>query len=507
MSSDKFLLKFIQEISKIISRENINIEYEVTNLLVNITESKYGYFNNIILKDGEYFNEGLVMIDKYNKVDKELLQNFKDSLFALNEKTKNEIWSQNYFNKKECSYINLERINRKCPIKDFKYYVVIPLNYLGKPVGCIALAGDTDYKKYKNLYNLGEIIASIIWSRRNIKNINELDKLKERNFYISQISHELKTPLNSILGFSQLLREEDDNKNVKEYTKYIIDNGERLLKLINGVLNINRLDYFKVEKKQINLKRFIDMKIKKYINREDLKKNIKIDEKYNVVYDENLLYNLFANLFTNINKYTTKDGVVNIYIKIINSKLWVYLENSGEIKLKKDIFEPFNKNNDNNGGSGLGLSIIKKIVDLHNEKIIFTQLNNLVQFRLSFNYIEFKYKMRFVYLEDNKFNQLLMKNIIKNHKLDIKDNAHDFLEYIRNYDFLLLDWHLNTVNGRDVLEILIKNNIHIPVIVITADTNPIVLKRLNDKGIKYFNKPINILEFKNYFQQYYSVKI
>lgn len=115
--------------------------------------------------------------------------------------------------------------------------------------------------------------------------------------------------------------------------------------------------------------------------------------------------------------------------------------------------------------------------------------------------------MKFLYLEDNLFNQLLMKHIITKQTLDIKSHAHNLLDYIRNYDVLLLDWHLNHINGDDVVKMVKKHNINIKIIVITADTNPVVLKNLTNDNLKYFNKPLNIIEFKNYLEKTLDIDI
>lgn len=76
-----------------------------------------------------------------------------------------------------------------------------------------------------------------------------------------------------------------------------------------------------------------------------------------------------------------------------------------------------------------------------------------------------------------------MKNILKDKSLVIKDNAYDILSYIKDYDILLLDIHLDNINKFDVIEILRKNEIKILIIVITADTNNYILEKLHKLNI------------------------
>lgn len=323
------------------------------------------------------------------------------------------------------------------------------------------------------------------------------------NKYISRLSHELKTPLNAILGFAQLLKE--DKTNIDEFLDYIIQNSEDLIYLINNFLNFNRLDYFSINKEIINFSNLLKEYIKLF-SRKDIQLMVDINEEDIFIYtDLTLLKNILKNLITNAHKHCLNKGIVKIYTTIENNKLWFYIENNGHIPIDDEtkIFEPFKKFNTL---TGFGLSVIKKASDIINEKIIFDQKDNFVKFKLSLNYIKYR-KMKFLYIEDNKFNQILMKNIIKYHILDVKDNAHNFLDSIREYDFLLLDWHLNHFNGKDVVRELRKHNINIPIIVITADTTPQLIQKFTEQKIKYFNKPLNINDFKKYFREKYTLNI
>ena len=112
---------------------------------------------------------------------------------------------------------------------------------------------------------------------------------------------------------------------------------------------------------------------------------------------------------------------------------------------------------------------------------------------------------KFLYLEDNKLNQLIMKNILHKHSLTLKDNAHDVLDYVERYDILLLDFHLNHTNGNDVIELLQQKKINIPIIMVTSESSPEKLEYFKEKGVMYFNKPVNVTNFKKYLEKNYNV--
>ena len=380
------LTSFIKGLSTIVYKNQMNYEFLLTKLLVELTTSNYGYFNNVINKDEKYYNEALFMIDSTNKVDKKLIDRFCGSKFPLNN-NEHHVWASNFYKPNEISIFNVDEhySNRKCPIKQFNYYCNIPLNYNNEVVGCIALANDTNvYDDIKTtLLYISYIISNLIWSQREIyKNLLLKEEIKSQTYYISQISHELKTPLNAIMGFAQLLKEDITKSDV--FLEYIIDNGEKLLSLINEYLNLNRLDFFNIKKIQLDLSYYLNKAILYNINRKDLTINNNIVECI-INTDKKLLITLLDNILSNVNKYTTENGIVNIYIKQVKDKLWLYVENSGQLNLKKDeLFKPFIKGNIHNIGHGLGLSMIKKSCDILNENVILSQIEDFVSIRISF---------------------------------------------------------------------------------------------------------------------------
>lgn len=521
---NKNISQFSNILSNIISNnyDMHNLCYNITKELIIFTGCKYGYFAEVKYKDNLPHLWANIYIDTLGKnlYENTLKKNPDGIYFPITDKEK--IWTRSYFEEKSIIDNKIDNLPiRNCPITQITNYYSKQLRFKGDIVGVIALAGkeidfdDAFCKTYKPIMN---IISNIIWSRKLLKK-NELVqskleqekaitkiKLEEQNYYISQISHELKTPLNSILGFTQLLKLKN-NPDINEYLNYILENGNNLMELINESLSLNRLDFFTVNKEYNNLFENINNCLlnNKSIMKPNTVINIDINKGYYIYTDKKLLINILNNLITNAYKYTTKTISINCNIK--NSKLYLNICNSGNLLIKMDnIFKPFEKHTESTG-HGLGVSIIKRILDTLDETIECTSSNNIVTFSLSFPYVQKKEKeaYKIVYLEDNKFNQILMKEILKGCNLTIKDNAHDFLSYIRDYDLLLLDMNLNHINGKDVIKILKNEEINISVIIVTADTTNIISQYFKEENLKYFNKPINIEEFRKYLGKTYGL--
>lgn len=323
--------------------------------------------------------------------------------------------------------------------------------------------------------------------------------------FISQISHELKTPLNSILGFAQLLKMESNS----EFIDHIINGGDKLMMLINDSLNLNRLDKYNINYTYIPVYKCVQDEINESIT--SLKKlNITVynnlDKNLTVYCDAFLFDRIIKNLLSNAIKYNIASGELIISNVLDGGKMYISIKNSGSLKIdSQNLFMPFCTSDRDGGGTGLGLSITRKIFDVLGESIKTNVTDTHVEFIFSIKY-KISNTKKILYIEDNKMNQILMKNILKNYEFTIKDHADDILNYINEYDILLLDLYLeNNVSGFDIINVLRENDIIIPIIVITADTNPDTCKKLHEMGIKYFNKPIPIVNFLEYINETFFI--
>ena len=219
-----------------------------------------------------------------------------------------------------------------------------------------------------------------------VENINDmstnLDKMeKMRQEFISNVSHEIKSPLTSIKGFAQILKSKNISEEKRlEYLNIIELESSRLSKLSENLLKLTTLesDSNGFEAKEYRL----DTQIKDVVlalEPQWIDKNINMDlnlEKVSILGDKELLSQVWINLIQNSIKFTQSGGEISLSLINKNDKVEFYIKDNGP-GIPKDelvhIFERFykvDKARDRSiGGSGLGLSIVKKIIDLHNAKI------------------------------------------------------------------------------------------------------------------------------------------
>ena len=205
--------------------------------------------------------------------------------------------------------------------------------------------------------------------------VKELGKteLLQKDF-IDNVSHEIKTPISSIQGFAKLLDDENlSNEERKEYIGIIIEESERLLKLSNSTLKLAKLQHQdKITKKeQINITEQI-RKVLAVLEPKWREKNLKVDISLNNIYfegDENLLFQVWMNLIDNAIKFSNKNGKIEIKIEEIKENIEVEIKDNGIGMEKEDIEKIYSRfyqvdKSHSGEGSGLGLSIVKRIIEL-----------------------------------------------------------------------------------------------------------------------------------------------
>ncbi len=197
-----------------------------------------------------------------------------------------------------------------------------------------------------------------------------------RNDFISDISHEFKSPITSIEGYTKLLADSNDEAK-DEYTDIILHETERLSNMATNILTINKLDNENI----INTEEFkLDEQIRRSIlllenkwNEKAIELDVDLDDVI-IKANKDLINQIWINLLDNAIKFSPLNG--RISIKLINheKRCEFIIEDEGIGISKEDqekIFEKFYKadKSRNIEGTGLGLSIVKRIVDLHEGEI------------------------------------------------------------------------------------------------------------------------------------------
>lgn len=220
----------------------------------------------------------------------------------------------------------------------------------------------------------------------------EIEKLKEldtiRKNLISRVSHELKTPLVSVLGGAELLLtvyNENFNKDILEIVELIEKGGRRLRDLVDNLIDITRIEYskLKLNKQKENLSEIIreNSKEMKYLIKErKIKLNLNLPETLFLTLDKIRIEEVIMNLLSNAIKNTPPEGIINVILKkkgdwaelsvndtgigLTNEEKDFLFTRFGKIERYGDGYEYIDIQ-----GSGLGLFITKEIVDLHEGEI------------------------------------------------------------------------------------------------------------------------------------------
>ena len=235
--------------------------------------------------------------------------------------------------------------------------------------------GKDGIKKYYKIY----INPSQVKDVGAILLIMEVTKEVEaeiiRSEFTSNVSHELKSPLTSIMGFAEMIKSDmvTDEKDIKEFSGMIYKESSRLLQLIEELLSLSKLNEENIVlKENVNVRKVAE-DVADSLSFEAKKKNIdiEIEGEGEIISANTLIYEMLFNLVSNSIKYSNDDKVVKIKIEDGKDKMLISVEDQG-IGIKREeiprIFERFytvdKSRSKQNGGTGLGLSIVKHIINV-----------------------------------------------------------------------------------------------------------------------------------------------
>jgi CheY-like chemotaxis protein len=347
--------------------------------------------------------------------------------------------------------------------------------------------------------------------------------------------------MNSILGFAQILELGDLNTGQKKSVNHILKSGRHLLNLINEVLDISRIEAgrlsLNIETIEVNstLDEMSDIIRPLALERGVKINKIEIPTKLFVKSDKQSLNQILLNLLHNAVKYNKPSGLVSINAKKIisddsnESFIRISITDTGYGITDEDItkiFTPFERIGVHNvgiEGTGLGLAVVKKLVEsmggfvgvesvvgvgstfwiqfLADKDVDTNQNSDLVQDRTT----EFPIrKAKVLYIEDNLSNIELVEEILSaqlpNVQLVSSINGYDTVDLAikHNPNVILLDMNLPDIQGDEILLLLQKYDItkNIPVIILSADAMQNQIDRMLLAGAKkYLTKPLEISEF------------
>ena len=374
----------------------------------------------------------------------------------------------------------------------------------------------------------------------------ELANKSKTNFLFS-MSHDIRTPMNAITGFTVMAKKYADNKDrLFEYLDKIDLSSKELLVLINQILEMSRIESGRIEFNEtaVNIRDKFTSKIAVLSGQaksKGLTFNYSIDEiEHEYVFaDEARMSSITLNVAGNAIKYTPEGGTVEFHIKEIPPRKQDYatyvltISDNGigmSEEFLKVLFEPFSRESNSTvskiQGTGLGMSIVKSLVDLMGGTIDVTSSPGKgTKFEITFdlkidkdknaskpnvpNITDFSFNGRRVLLvEDNEMNREIAKDLLEDYGLIIEEacdgdiavemyqNAlkNDRLHY---YDFILMDVQMPKMNGYEATKLIKKTakeyNVHIPVIAMTANAFEEDRRNAFSAGMdEHLSKPLDI---------------
>lgn len=230
----------------------------------------------------------------------------------------------------------------------------------------------------------GITINNTKWEKmiQQLKELKEKAELSDRlkSAFLANMSHEIRTPLNAIVGFSELMVTCDDPEEKKEYINIIQSNNELLLRLINDILDLSKMESGIIERRKENFnlakvcnELFVTIQAKMTNPNVELRLDGPNSECW-VLLDRNRLKQVWMNFLTNAVK-CTKSGYIKMGYGIEREGLRIYVEDTGigiPDDLHDKVFTRFEKLNEFSQGTGLGLTISRAIVEAAGGEVGFT---------------------------------------------------------------------------------------------------------------------------------------
>lgn len=365
---------------------------------------------------------------------------------------------------------------------------------------------ERDKKGYVTRYT-GIKVNNTKWEKmaQQLKELKDKAELSDRlkSAFLANMSHEIRTPLNAIVGFSELMVYSEDPAEKEEYMSIIQSNNELLLRLINDILDLSKIESGILERKRetFNLAKVCNelyTMIQPKITNPDVEFQMANSGPDCWIFlDRNRLKQVWMNYLTNAIK-CTKSGHIKMGYSIERGGIRIYVEDSGvgiPVELQERVFGRFQKLNEFAQGTGLGLAISRAIIEGAGGEVGFTSTPDVgstfwawipceisiqeedsptvsqpSKQQTSLNEIG-KKELKILIAEDNDSNYTLVQHILNNYNLTHVQNGVEAVNKVREeeFDLILMDMKMPVMGGLEATRKIREFNQKIPIIALTAN--------------------------------------
>ena len=373
---------------------------------------------------------------------------------------------------------------------------------------------------------------------------------QEKTRFLFSMSHDIRTPMNAIIGYTQLLENNLDNKKqALDYISKLKSSSTILLSLINYILEMTQIESGKLDlKKEIgdldDLVKNINVVVEPLIKEKKLHYSYHLEIKHHhIICDKTKLREIVLNILSNAIKYTPEGGNVELLIQEIsfeNNKVkyhFIIIDNG--IGMKEDflphIFEEFAREKTSTEskvpGVGLGLPIVKSLIDMMNGTIqVESKLNKGTKFTVELSFLtslqvenvnerntstlDFSGK-HILLVEDNELNAEIGIELLNTFKviIDLAKNGEECIKILEKmpegyYDLILMDIQMPIMDGYEATKIIRSfnnKNAQIPIIAMTANAFEEDRKHALQLGMnEHLAKPVDIEKLKDVLTKYFN---
>ena len=430
-------------------------------------------------------------------------------------------------------------------------YPDAPADSIGFSIACIIIELFLSKDFEEQVYSLEQMQEELNTALKSAESANNA-----KTSFLFSMSHDIRTPMNAILGFTRIAEKHiDDKERVLDSLNKIKVSGAQLMNLINEVLEMSRIESGKIEinNEPTDLSCALD-EIDPMLNAAAISKSIEYSVSYRNIKDRYVwgdiihLNRVLVNIISNAIKYTPSGGKVNVLVEQLSHPVNGMADYSFTVRdngigmsseFKEHLFEEFSREQTSTvskqEGTGLGLSIAQRITDLMGGKIdVESEVEKGSTFRLTLSLKTLSRKefnkyfgknelsasndkthnnsfvgMKALLVEDNELNREIATDILKELGIEITEAedgtfAVDIIDKMYKkgikedyFDFILMDIQMPVMNGYDATKKIRAlddpYNVHIPIIAMTANAFTEDIKVAFECGMDtHLSKPINV---------------